>query len=197
MKLNKKGLTLTDIKLDEDGGTFTAYGSKFGVLDQAREVTVKGCFLESIEKFKTLGIMPLFLWDHDSNEILGKWVSIEEDSVGLLLTGKFNIETEEGLLKYKQLKHGDLTSFSIGYMYEEDDTEFKSGILYLNKVDLLEVSLVPWACNEEAQVVEVKSPELPETLNTCTDVVEDTKPELFKKLDVYLFAKKLNRLLNK
>ena len=197
MKLNKKGLTLTDIKLDEDGGTFTAYGSKFGVLDQAREVTVKGCFLESIEKFKTLGIMPLFLWDHDSNEILGKWVSIEEDSVGLLLTGQFNIETEEGLLKYKQLKHGDLTSFSIGYMYEEDDTEFKSGILYLNKVDLLEVSLVPWACNEEAQVVEVKSPELPETLNTCTDVVEDTKPELFKKLDVYLFAKKLNRLLNK
>lgn len=180
---------------DEELGSFTCYGSKFDVVDQANEVVVKGAFTESLEHHKELGTMPIFLWNHDDDEILGKWISAEEDEVGLKLTGQFNLNTAEGKRRYEELKHGDLNGFSIGYWIGLEDTETIDGVTYLKKVQLNEVSLVPFPCLQEAQVLEVKS------VNTNEEEVQvQEEPKykpLFKRSDVEAFAKRLKRIANK
>ncbi|WP_288212557.1 HK97 family phage prohead protease [uncultured Aeromonas sp.] len=180
---------------DEELGSFTCYGSKFDVVDQANEVVVKGAFTESLEHHKELGTMPIFLWNHDDDEILGKWISAEEDEVGLKLTGQFNLNTAEGKRRYEELKHGDLNGFSIGYWIGLEDTETIDGVTYLKKVQLNEVSLVPFPCLQEAQVLEVKS------VNTNEEEVQvQEEPKykpLYKRSDVEAFAKRLKRIANK
>ncbi|WP_429179239.1 HK97 family phage prohead protease [Aeromonas salmonicida] len=178
---------------DESQGTFTCYGSIFDEVDLASEVVVKGAFVESLERHKEIGTMPIFLWNHEDDEILGKWISAEEDEKGLKLTGQFNLNTDEGRRRYEELKHGDLNGFSIGYYYGEDDYTIEDGITYLNKLSLSEVSLVPFPCNELAQVLEVKNAP---HINKVEEEKETYKP-LFNSSDVALFAKKLQKLTSK
>lgn len=184
---------------DSEIGTFTCYGSKFDVVDQANEVVVKGAFIDSLQRHQELGTMPIMLWNHDTDEIIGKWVEAEEDEVGLKLKGKFNLNTDEGKRRYEELKHGDLNGFSIGYWFDPVDTETIDDITYLKKVHLQEVSLVPFPCNEEAQVLEVKSVQSDAVNNEeeQVQVQEEQYKPLFKRSDVEAFAKRLKRIAKK
>lgn len=181
---------------DSEIGTFTCYGSKFDVVDQANEVVVKGAFIDSLQRHQELGTMPIMLWNHDTDEIIGKWVEAEEDEVGLKLKGKFNLNTDEGKRRYEELKHGDLNGFSIGYWFDPADTETIDDITYLKKVHLQEISLVPFPCNEEAQVLEVKSVAVNKEEEQVQVQEEQYKP-LFKRSDVEAFAKRLKRIAKK
>ncbi|WP_185423413.1 HK97 family phage prohead protease [Aeromonas hydrophila] len=183
---------------DSDVGTFTCYGSKFDVVDQANEVVVKGAFIDSLQRHQELGTMPIMLWNHDTDEIIGKWVEAEEDEVGLKLKGKFNLNTAEGKRRYEELKHGDLNGFSIGYWFDPADTETIDDVTYLKKIHLQEVSLVPFPCNEEAQVLEVKSVQS-DAVNKeeHVQVQEEQYKPLFKRSDVEAFAKRLKRIAKK
>ncbi|MGU5759767.1 HK97 family phage prohead protease [Aeromonas hydrophila] len=199
--MNKKVMraAVKSFELQEEG-TFTCYGSKFDVVDQADEVVLKGAFTESLENHERLGTMPIFLWNHDEDEIIGKWVEAEEDDIGLKLKGKFNLNTEEGKRRYEELKHGDLTGFSIGYWFGQDDIEEVDGVTYLKKVHLHEVSLVVFPCNQEAQVIEVKSKVNKEEDAAVLEVHEvQEEPAkyqpLFKRTDVEAFAKRLKRIM--
>lgn len=186
---------------DSDVGTFTCYGSKFDVVDQANEVVVKGAFIDSLQRHQELGTMPIMLWNHDTDEIIGKWVEAEEDEVGLKLKGKFNLNTDEGKRRYEELKHGDLTGFSIGYWISLEDTETIDDVTYLKKIHLQEVSLVPFPCNEEAQVLEVKSVQSDAANEVNKEeqvqVQEEQYKPLFKRSDVEAFAKRLKRIAKK
>ena len=184
---------------DSEIGTFTCYGSKFDVIDQAKELVVRGAFIDSLQRHQELGTMPIMLWNHDTDEIIGKWVEAEEDEVGLKLKGKFNLNTDEGKRRYEELKHGDLNGFSIGYWFDPADTETIDDITYLKKVHLQEVSLVPFPCNEEAQVLEVKSVQS-DAVNKEEEhvqVQEEQYKPLFKRSDVEAFAKRLKRIAKK
>lgn len=184
---------------DSEIGTFTCYGSKFDVVDLANEVVVKGAFIDSLQRHQELGTMPIMLWNHDTDEIIGKWVEAEEDEVGLKLKGKFNLNTDEGKRRYEELKHGDLNGFSIGYWFDPADTETQDDVTYLKKVHLQEVSLVAFPCNEEAQVLEVKSLAANEVNKEeeQVQVQEEQYKPLFKRSDVEAFAKRLKRIAKK
>ncbi|MNQ79416.1 Caudovirus prohead protease [compost metagenome] len=152
----KSSISLKNFSIDETG-EFTCYGNIFNVVDEAQEVTLPGCFTESIEHYKELGTMPIFLFDHDQYNVMGKWIEIEEDETGLLLKGKFNLENPEAQLKYIQLKNKDIQSFSIGYTCDEGDYEVRDGACYLKKVTLYEVSLVVFACNDRSLLIDIKN----------------------------------------
>ncbi|HAT6345319.1 TPA: HK97 family phage prohead protease [Aeromonas hydrophila] len=156
MKKQIKNFSVKSIDLQDDG-SFECYGSVFNHEDYASEVVLMGAFAESIKHHHEIGTAPLFLWDHRHDVILGRWTSFEEDEIGLRLKGQFNLETDDGLLRYKQLKARDLNGFSIGYSYSIEDAEVKDGITYLSKLDLMEVSLVPFPCNDLSQLLSIKS----------------------------------------
>ena len=113
----------------------------------------------------------------------------------MCIRDRFNLNTAEGKRRYEEVKHGDLNGFSIGYWISLEDTETIDGVTYLKKVQLNEVSLVPFPCNELAQVLEVKS------VNTNEEEVQvQEEPKytpLFKRSDVEAFAKRLKRIAKK
>ncbi|MER0498800.1 HK97 family phage prohead protease [Aeromonas hydrophila] len=165
MKKQIKNFNVKSVDFQDDG-SFQCYGSVFNNEDYASEIVLKGAFEDSIKHHLDIGTAPLFLWDHNHEVILGRWTSFEEDETGLLLRGQFNLETADGLLRYKQLKARDLNGFSIGYSYSDEDVEVKDGIKYLSKLELMEVSLVPFPCNDLAQLLSIKS----KTTNTKDDL---------------------------
>ena len=69
---------------------------------------LKGHSLNPRTSQRTEALCPSSYRNHDDDEIPGKWISAEEDEVGLKLTGQFNLNTAEGKRRYEELKHGDL-----------------------------------------------------------------------------------------
>ena len=57
----------------DEAGTFTGYGSVFGVTDSYNEVVDKGAFVKSLEKMARLERSLPILWQHRTDEPIGSW----------------------------------------------------------------------------------------------------------------------------
>jgi len=145
-----------ELKTINDDGTFTGYGSVFGVKDSYDEIVAPGAFAETLAAQKTAGTMPALLWQHRSGEPIGIYTSMEEDSIGLKLTGQLALKTARGAEAYELLKMKAISGLSIGFITREDAYDRLTGIRTLKKVDLWEVSLVTFPANEAARVQGVK-----------------------------------------
>lgn len=159
MKLDTKSYSSFEIKaLDNDTtGKFVAYGSVFGVVDYANDITVKGCFQNSIMEHKMSGKMPRFCQQHEHGKNpLGIITDMFEDEKGLRFEGQFCLETQAGREAYALCKMGALDEFSIGYITIKSAYN-DAGNRLLQEVDLLEISLVTFACNPESTLVSIKS----------------------------------------
>lgn len=157
-----------EIKAINEDGTFTGYGSVFGVKDSYDEIVVSGAFTDSIAVRK-----PALLWQHRSGEPIGVWTQIEEDNIGLKMTGKLALKTQRGAEAYELLKMGAVTGLSIGFQTREDAYDKVTGIRTLKKVDLWETSLVTFPANDAARVQSVKSIEEIESLRGVEDYLRD------------------------
>lgn len=140
------------IKGVDDEGSFSAYGSVFGVVDNVSDVVVKGAFKSSLARK-----MPAMLWQHDSHSPIGVYTSAKEDDHGLRLEGELILETQKGREAHALMKRKAVTGFSIGYMPKIEEFDRDTGINTVKEVDLWEVSLVTFPCNEAAQLSAVKA----------------------------------------
>lgn len=138
-------------------GRFSGYGSVFGNTDSYNDVCDKGCFTRSLND----NGLPAMLYQHDARDVIGVWTVAKEDKNGLLLEGEINLEVQKGKEAYALLKQGAIKGLSIGFRTKTAAFD-KDGKRHLKDVDLMEVSLVTFPANQEAQVISVKS-ELPET----------------------------------
>jgi HK97 family phage prohead protease len=157
-----------EVKEVSDDGTFTGYGSVFGVKDSYDEIVVPGAFVESIEQRK-----PALLWQHRSGEPIGVYEEVKEDSVGLHLKGRLALKTTRGAEAYELLRMNALSGLSIGFMTREDSFDQKTGIRTLKKVDLWEVSLVTFPANDAARITGVKGISEITTLSEVEDCLRD------------------------
>ena len=157
-----------EVKEVAEDGTFTGYGSVFGVKDAYDEIVVPGAFSESIEQRK-----PALLWQHRSGEPIGVYEEVREDSVGLHLKGKLALKTARGAEAYELLKMDALSGLSIGFVTREDTFDQKTGIRSLKKVDLWEVSLVTFPANDAARITGVKGISEITTLSEVEDCLRD------------------------
>ena len=149
---------LSDFKmLDEKSeGKFEAYVSIFNNVDYADEVIVKGAFAESLQRK-----LPKIAWSHNWEEIIGTVESATEDERGLKIVGQLVLSVQKAKEAYDLMKAGAIDEFSIGYgvlsaRYEE--REGKS-IRILEKLDLYEVSPVLVGCNNQTELLDIKSAE--------------------------------------
>lgn len=188
-------IDLSQFELTETG-EFTCYGNIYNFLDHAGDISVEGCFDESIKYHKEMGTMPKFLFNHDDDQVVGKWISMEADENGLLLKGKINMETELGRRIYQNLKAGDLDSFSI--QYEVFDEEEIDGVNYLKVVHVVEVSVVTFPCNEASLLVDIKKRFNKEKVQEeIKSQEQERKPRIFKNSDLSNFAKRLSQLVRR
>jgi HK97 family phage prohead protease len=162
-----------ELKGISDTGTFDGYGSVFGVKDSYDEIVAPGAFADSLAAHKTAGTMPAMLWQHRSAEPAGVWTSIEEDSIGLKMTGQLALKTQRGAEAYELLKMKAISGLSIGFMTREDAFDRVSGVRTLKKVDLWETSLVTFPANDSARIQGVKNIEGLTTLSEIEDYLRE------------------------
>lgn len=148
---------VTNFKLNASTGEFTCYANVKNIIDYAGDRSVDGCFLETIARHKSEGTMPLMLWMHNPYELpVGVWVGWEEDEKGLKMVGKLSDTTMGREIKILA-KDGAIKKFSIGYRVVKGRWNDTEGSYDLLSVDVLEVSWVNFACNDESELQDIKS----------------------------------------
>lgn len=156
--MDKKTAPVLEIKSLKETGEFEGYGSTFGgEPDAYGDVIAEGAYAESLAAHKAKGTMPKLFWQHNADEPIGKWVNAEEDDHGLLMRGKLNMDVQRGREAHALLKAGDIDGLSIGYRIKEYSVDTDSGVWTLEKLDLVEVSIVSVGANENAIVQSVKA----------------------------------------
>lgn len=158
-----------ELKSISETGTFEGYGSVFGVKDSYDEIVAPGAFAETLAS----GKMPSMLWQHRSGEPIGVYTSMEEDSIGLKVSGQLAMKTARGAEAYELLKMKAISGLSIGFVTREDSFDRVTGIRTLKKVDLWEVSLVTFPANDAARVQGVKAIEGMTTLSEIEDYLRE------------------------
>jgi uncharacterized protein len=138
-----------------DAGVFEGYASTFNEKDLGGDIVVPGAFKESLKARGAKGVR--MFADHDSRNRVGVWEAIEEDEKGLYVKGRLLTEKANGRDAYIDLKEGALDGLSIGFRTVKDKYDGRRKARMLEKVDLLEISLVSFPMNESARVTAVKS----------------------------------------
>lgn len=146
-----------EVKSSEDEGIIKFYGAIFGNRDSYNDIIVPGAFKKTLEEKGAEKIK--FLFNHNTDNIIGKILNIQEDEHGLLCEAKMFLDTQEGKEKFLLLKEKQIDSFSIGYIAKNYEViiEKKEKTRYLKDIDLFEISLVLMPANEEAKLLSLKS----------------------------------------
>jgi hypothetical protein len=137
-----------------DHGSFSGYGSVFGVVDLGGDVVDAGAFSATLAEFRKSG---LILWAHDRSRPVAMPAVAREDRFGLWLQGDFHSTPDAQAARAvvgERLANGFSFGLSIGYIVRRD--AYVKGIRHLVTVDLVEVSLVALPMLPVATVTAVK-----------------------------------------
>lgn len=154
--LSKCNLKFADVGAvnADDNGIFSGYASVFGGIDSFGDTIMKGAFSDSIDQMVR---MPLMLYGHESQNVIGKWLKIEEDDVGLWVEGELTPNHSLASDVYASMRHEAIDGMSIGFMIPEGGAEdLDGGGRRINKIDLVEVSIVGFPADDSARVAQVK-----------------------------------------
>jgi len=168
--METKQLALSDTKFKAEGdGRFTGYASVFGGLDSYNDTIVKGAYLATIKNRQR----PIRMrWNH-YGPVIGKWVGIEEDEKGLLVTGEITPGHSVANDVYASMKHGAVDGMSIGFRVI--DSEQKDDIRLLKQIELVEISVVEEPADLGATVSDIKSAiESAHSLAECEAMLRDS-----------------------
>jgi len=161
--IERKNVTLTDVKFDGDAGTFEGYASVFNVKDLQNDIITPGAFRKTL---KDNGNMFVLLDQHDIKKEIGL-VRAEEDESGLYIKGEFYIDPQADPAKELRLARetyikmmrrqeaGKPLQFSIGY--RAINPRFQKGSRVLSEVALAEVSTVTFPAAPLAVTTSVKA----------------------------------------
>lgn len=137
-------------------GTFSGYGSVFGVVDTYNEIVASGAFADTIAARPKGRPLPV-LWQHRQDAPIGVYDVVREDAKGLYVEGRLLVkEVAQAREAHALMTIGAVSGLSIGYWVRESTYDEKTGIRTLTKLDLDEVSIVTSPANDEARVDAVK-----------------------------------------
>lgn len=143
--------------LQNHEGWFAGYASVFDEVDQQNDRVIRGAFAENLQKWHQQGKLPKMLWQHESNQPIGRWRKIAEDGAGLYVEGELLLDVQKAREAYALMKAGILDSLSIGYRVIEAVRSHKSQVRLLTKLELFEISLVTFAANAKAKITALKN----------------------------------------
>ena len=153
--MERKTIKFEVKEVNEDEGTFTAYGSTFtSEPDSYGDVVDKGAFKKTIKENK--GRIK-HLWNHSVMEPIGKPDELSEDDTGLLVKGRLVLGVQRAREVLALMKAGVVNEMSIGF---DTITEaVVKGVRHLKEVRLYDVSPVCFAANQTAVIFDVKAME--------------------------------------
>ena len=150
--LEHKSYQLEIKSSDDDSRIVKGYASYFGNKDSDMDIIQKGAYTKNLEEN---GHRVKLYAQHDMNRPIGKITKLEETDNGLYMEAKFGTHSE-GEDYYRMAKEGILDEFSVGFKATKKDKNEHGGY-DIKEIKLYEVSMVSYAANENARVMEVKS----------------------------------------
>jgi len=158
MTILHKSIELAFKKAPDEKGHFSGYGSVFNVVDKGGDIVAPGAFTESLEQWAKSGRTVPMLWQHDTGQPIGGWVNLKEDDYGLLGDGDLWLdEAPYARLAHKGMQTKAITGLSIGYRVKKYSINQDTKVYTLEKLDLVEISVVTNPMNDDARVSDVKS----------------------------------------
>ena len=136
-------------------GLFEGYASLFGVADLGRDIVLPGAFKKTLAKRDARQIK--MLWQHKASEPIGTWQDVSEDSRGLHVIGRLNLDVARAREVYSLMKEGAVDGLSIGFRAARSLRDKSSGLRRLAEIDLWEISLVTFPMLPQARINAVKS----------------------------------------
>jgi hypothetical protein len=140
-------------------GTVEGYASLFGEIDQARDMVMPGAFTASL-RLRDLRRIPM-LFQHDPSEPVGIWLSLTEDSRGLLARGRLIPDVSRARELLALLRAGAIDGLSIGFRTVKGRIDPKTRVRRLEAVELWEISIVTFPLLAGARVRAVKQASSP------------------------------------
>lgn len=151
-----KNLSLDSVQFkfaDDKPGVFSGYASVFNGVDSYGDTIMPGAYKGTLEGRDR----PIQLrWNH-WGPVIGKWLSIEEDEIGLKVTGELTPGHSVADDAYALLKHGAVTGMSIGYRVKSAMDYPEENRRELIEIELIEISIVENPADNAAQISGVKS----------------------------------------
>lgn len=147
-----------ELKSLTDKGNFSGYGSVFNVVDKGGDIVAPGAFTDSLAAWKKAGRTVPVLWQHQTDQPIGAWENLKEDDYGLM--GEASLWLDEApyaRLAHKGMQSKAITGLSIGYRVKDYSVNKETGVYTLQKLDLVEISVVTNPMNDDARVADVKS----------------------------------------
>ncbi|VVP34446.1 hypothetical protein PS870_04492 [Pseudomonas fluorescens] len=157
-----------EIKFVKDGttGVFEGYASVFGVTDSDGDIILPGAFKKALEsQSRKVGMF----FNHQTWEIpVGKWLTLEEDSKGLIVRGELTPGQARATDLKSAMEHGTVDGMSVGFSASKDDYDLiATGMAFKNVSALREISICTFPANEQATIAAMKSME---SITTIRDV---------------------------
>ena len=153
--------------MDDEKREVAIYLSKFDKVDSDNDMIVKGAFKKSIREHgpdSKSNRKIQFLRYHDWEKPIGKFLTMQEDELGLFAVAKLSTSTL-GEDAYKDYAEGIIREHSIGFQYIPDkmryveDKATGAGYNLIKEVKLWEGSAVTFGSNDDTNVVEVMKSE--------------------------------------
>lgn len=136
------------LKMQGDSGTFEGYASKWDGVDSYGDTIVKGAFAETLK-----AAQPKMFWNHQWDMPVGKWLTVEEDSVGLFVRGELTPGLGLAADVRAAMKHGTLDGLSVGgYLKKGDYDENETGRTIRKWSNLMEISPVVFPADSAARI---------------------------------------------
>lgn len=168
----------TEVEAD---GTFSGYGSVFGVVDTYGDIVVPGAYRQTLADHAAAGTRPKGLWQHDTTKPILTWTDLREDAKGLWCKGRLILEVALAREAHALLKAGEVDGLSIGFEVGDNETvdasEVESRyqmspvwgpagasgrIRMVKSLALWEISLVTFPSNPSARIGQVKARRQPD-----------------------------------
>jgi HK97 family phage prohead protease len=169
MRERKRMAFALQVKSIDSDGRFAGYASVFDVIDNQKDVMMKGAFASTLKK--GAGGIKL-LWQHQQDEPIGVFEKVFEDKVGLYVEGRLLLDVQKAREAHALLKAGAVSGLSIGYSPVRYKINAETGVRILAEVDLFEISLVTFPANNAATVTVVKSDAVPHELIALSDAID-------------------------
>lgn len=161
MKKNGKDIeffnfnTILSVRGEGEEYIFEGYAVTWDSIDSYDTTFRAGAFKKTISE---RGDRIKVLWNHNSDEPIGKIIEIREDKKGLFVRGKLTEGVNKADDVYKNLKAGVIDTLSFGFMPLQSK-KGDNGIRQITEVKLYEVSPVTFEANPTAQITDVREEE--------------------------------------
>lgn len=149
MEKFQKTLSLSDVQLKADGGSFEGYASVFGGVDTYGDTIIKGAFASTLRA----NGKPKMFFNHEWRLPIGKFTAVKEDDHGLFVKGELTPGLSLSEDVGAALRHGTLDGLSIGGFIKAEDYEATETGRVIRKWSVLtEISPVAFPADRSARI---------------------------------------------